>query len=101
MAPRPDWGSPAPHWNRRFSRSTSTRIASRPDRGLENSLLLSPRPLPAFLLVEPISNVEGTSLQLDPLRFAVGQKCHSVLVHERQVPQIEDQRLPARLGDEQ
>ena len=38
--------------------------------------------------------MERTTLKLDPLRFAVGEKCHSVLVHERHVPQIEHQLLP-------
>ena len=35
------------------------------------------------------------------MRFAVGEKCHGVLVHEHHVPQIEHHRLPRRLDDEQ
>ena len=45
--------------------------------------------------------MERTILKLDPLGFAVGQKCYDVLVNERQVPQIERQLLPRRFGDEQ
>jgi hypothetical protein len=56
---------------------------------------------PAFLLIDPVSDVERTVLQLDPLRFAFGEKCHGVPVHECQVSHIEDQRLPRRFDDEQ
>ena len=45
--------------------------------------------------------MEGATLQRDPLRFALGEKSHSVLVHERHVPQIELQLLPWCLDDEQ
>ena len=45
--------------------------------------------------------MERTTLNFDPLRFAVSEKCHSILVHERHVPQIEHHRLPRRLDDEQ
>src|ERR1700693_2269551 len=38
-APRPSWGSLRPLWIRRFGRSTSTRIASRLRRGLEDPRL--------------------------------------------------------------
>ena len=40
-------------------------------------------------------------LKLDPIGFAVGEKCYRVLVNERHVPQIEYQWLPRRLNDEQ
>ena len=45
--------------------------------------------------------MERTTLKLDPLGFAAGEKCHSVLVHESHVPQIEHQLLPRCLDDEQ
>jgi hypothetical protein len=45
--------------------------------------------------------MEWTALKLDPLRFAVGEKCHGILVHERHIPQIEHHELPRRLGQEQ
>ncbi len=64
-------------------------------------LFLPPPPVPAFLLVDPRSDMERTTLNLDPLCFAVSEKCHSILVHEGHVPQIEHQRLPRRLNDEQ
>jgi hypothetical protein len=38
--------------------------------------------------------MERATLKLDPLRFAVGEKCHGVLVHERHVPQIEHGQTP-------
>ena len=63
--------------------------------------LRSPPPVPSFLSIDPISDMERTTLKFDPLRFAVGEKCHSVPVHERHVPQIEHHRLPRRLNDEQ
>src|SRR5260370_885565 len=68
---------------------------------LRISFLHSPPPVPTFLLIEPISDMERTILKLDPLRFAVGEKCYDVLVNERHVPQIEHQLLPRRLDDEQ
>src|ERR1700690_3504648 len=55
----------------------------------------------AFLFIDPISNMERTTLNCGPLRFAVGEKSHGVLVHERHVPQIEHHRLPRYLDDEQ
>jgi len=45
--------------------------------------------------------MERTTLKCDPLRFAVGEKSHGGLVHERHVPQIEHHWLPRRLDDEQ
>ena len=45
--------------------------------------------------------MERTTLKLDPLGFAAGEKYHGVLVHERHVPQIEHQLLPRCLDDEQ
>jgi len=65
------------------------------------SFLPSPPPVPTFLLIDPISDIERTPLKLDPLRFAVGEKGHDVLVHERHVPQIEHQLLPVCLDHEQ
>ena len=65
------------------------------------SLLPLPPHLSAFLLIDPISDMKRTILKRDPLRFAVGEKCHGVLVHERHVPQIERQLLPWCLDDEQ
>jgi hypothetical protein len=57
--------------------------------------------VPTFLLIDPISDMERTILKLDPVRFAVGEKCYGVLVHERHVPQIEHQRLPRGFDIEQ
>ena len=45
--------------------------------------------------------MERTILELDPVRLAVGEKCYGVLINERHVPQIERQRLPRCLDDEQ
>ena len=45
--------------------------------------------------------MERTTLNFDPLHFAVSEKCHSILVHERNVPQIEHYRLPRSLNDKQ
>jgi len=45
--------------------------------------------------------MERTILKFDPVRFAVGEKCYGVQVHERHVLQIENQLLPRRLDDEQ
>ena len=45
--------------------------------------------------------MKRTTLKLDPLHFAAGEKCYGVLVHERHIPQIEHHRLPGCLGDEQ
>ncbi len=65
------------------------------------SFLHSPPPVPTFLLIDPISDMERTILKLDSVRFAVGEKCYGVLVNERHVPQIEHHRLPRCLDDEQ
>jgi hypothetical protein len=54
-----------------------------------------------LFLIDPTSDVERTTLKLDPVRFAAGEKCHDILVHERHVPQIEHQPLPGRLDGEQ
>ena len=61
----------------------------------------SPPPVPTFLLIDPISDIERTILKLDSVRFAVGEKCHDALVNERHVPQIEHQLVSRRLDDEQ
>ena len=63
--------------------------------------LLPSTPVPAFLLIDPISDVEGIILKLDSVRFAVGEKRYGVLVNERHVPQIEHYLLPRPLDDEQ
>jgi hypothetical protein len=68
---------------------------------LRISFLHSASPVPTFLLIDPISDMERTIFKLDPVRFAVGEKCYDVLVHERHVPQIQHQLLPRRLDDEQ
>ena len=68
---------------------------------LRISLPPSPPPGPAFFLIDPISNIERTTVQLDPPRFAVDEKCHGVLVDERHVAQIEHHRLPRPLNAEQ
>jgi len=68
---------------------------------LRISFLHSALPLRTFLLVDPISDMERTILKLDPVPFALGEKCYDVLVHERQVPQIEHQLLPRCLDNEQ
>jgi hypothetical protein len=61
----------------------------------------SPPPIPTFLLIDPISDMERTILELDSICFAMGEKCYGVLVNERHVPQIEHQLLPRCLDDEQ
>jgi hypothetical protein len=68
---------------------------------LRISFLHATPPVPTVLLIDPISDMEGTILKLDPVRFAVGEKCYGVLVNERHVPQIEHQLLPRCLDDEQ
>ena len=65
------------------------------------SLLPSAPLAAAFLLIDPISDVERTILKLDPLRFAAREECYCLLIHERHVPQIEAQRPSRCLGDEQ
>ena len=65
------------------------------------SLLPLPPLVPALLLIDPISDMERTTLKRDPLRFAVGEKCHGILVNDRYVPQVEHQPPPRRLDDEQ
>jgi hypothetical protein len=60
-----------------------------------------PLTVPAFFLTDPVSDMERTILELDPVRFAMGEKCYGVVVHERHVPQIERQLLPRRLDGEQ
>ena len=74
---------------------------ARPRNSLRVFFPLLPSLVPAFLLIDPISDMERTTLKLDPLRFAAGEKCHNILVHERHVPQIEHQPLPGRLDGEQ
>jgi len=44
--------------------------------------------------------MERAAFQLDPLRFALGEKSHDLLVDERNVPQIDRQPLPGRLYGE-
>ena len=44
--------------------------------------------------------MERATLKLDPLRLAAGEKCHGVLVHESNIPQIEGHRLAGRLDAE-
>jgi hypothetical protein len=63
--------------------------------------LPSPPSAPPFLLIDPVSNIERTTVKLDPLRFAIDEKCHGVLVDERHVAQVEHHRLPRRLNNEQ
>jgi len=79
----------------------SCRNLARSRASLCISFLRSPPPVPAFLLIDPISDMERTILELDPVRFAMGEKCYGVLVNERHVPQIEYQLLPRCLDDEQ
>jgi len=79
----------------------SCRNLARSRASLRISFLRSPPPVPAFLLIDPISDMERTILELDPVRFAMGEKCYGVLVNERHVPQIEYQLLPRCLDDEQ
>jgi len=52
-------------------------------------------------LIDPISDMERTILELDSICFATGEKCYGVLVNERHVPQIEYQWLPRSLDEEQ
>jgi hypothetical protein len=42
--------------------------------------------------IDPIADVERTILKLDPVGFAVREECYCLLIHERHVPHIEDQR---------
>src|SRR5450755_4710283 len=74
---------------------------ARSSASLRTPFLHSPPPVPTFLLIDPISDMERTILKLDSVRFAVGEKCYGVLVNERHVPQIEHQLLPRCLDDEQ
>jgi hypothetical protein len=55
----------------------------------------------ALFLIDPISDMKGAPVELDPVRFAVSEKCYDVLIYESDVSQIEHDRLPRRLGDEQ
>ena len=50
------------------------------------SLLHLPPPAPTPLLINPISDMERTILELDSVRFAAREKCHGVLVNEHHVP---------------
>jgi hypothetical protein len=68
---------------------------------LRISFLHSALPVPMFLLIDPISDMERTILKPDSIRFAVGEKCYDFLVNERHVPQIEYELLPRSLDDEQ
>jgi hypothetical protein len=61
----------------------------------------SPPPVPTFFLIDPISDMERTILELDPIFFTMGEKCYGILVNERHVPQIEHQQVPRRLDNEQ
>lgn len=45
--------------------------------------------------------MKGATLKLNPLQFAVREKSHRVLVHERYVPQIKHQVPAGRFDDEQ
>jgi hypothetical protein len=45
--------------------------------------------------------MERTILELNPVRFAMGEKCYGLLINEYHVPQIEHQLLPRCLDDEQ
>ena len=68
---------------------------------LRISFLPSPALVSAFLLIDPISNMERATLKPNSLGFAVGEKCYGVLAHERHIPQIEHQWLSRRLDREQ
>src|SRR5712671_7591 len=74
---------------------------ARSGTSLRISFLPSALPVRPVLLIDPTSDMERTTLKLDPVRFAVGEKCYDVLVHERHVPHIEHQLLPKFLDDEQ
>src|SRR5580700_6964051 len=65
------------------------------------SFLPSQTLVTAFFLIDPISNMEGATLKRDSLGFAVGEKCHGLLIHEGHIPQIEDRKLSRRLDSEQ
>lgn len=52
-------------------------------------------------MIDPISDMKRAILKLDAVRFAMSEKSHGVLVNEHQVPQIEYQRLPRCLDEEQ
>jgi hypothetical protein len=70
-------------------------------KSLSISVLALPLLASAFLLIDPVSNMERTPLKRDSVRLAVGEKCYGVLIHERHISQIERHGLPGRLGDEQ
>jgi hypothetical protein len=53
--------------------------------------------VPAFLSIDPISNIERTILKLDSLPFTVGEKRDGFLVDERHIAQIERQLMPGCL----
>jgi hypothetical protein len=70
-------------------------------KSLSISVLALPLLVSAFLLIDPVSDMEWTPFKRDSVRLAVGEKCYGVLIHERHISQIERHGLPGGLGDEQ
>ena len=54
-----------------------------------------------FYLVDPPSDMERAIFELDAVGLAAAEKFDGVLVHERHVPQIQNQLLPRCLDREQ
>ena len=52
-------------------------------------------------MIDPPSDMERAIFELDAIRFAATQKVDSILIDERHVPQIQNQRLPRYLDSEQ
>lgn len=55
----------------------------------------------AFSLIDPLSDMERTIVELGPVRFAVSEKCDGVLVNEHHVPQIKNQLATRCLDGQQ
>jgi hypothetical protein len=52
-------------------------------------------------LIDPISYMQRTILELDAVGLAAAEKFDGILIDERHVPQIQNQLLPRYLGGEQ
>ena len=54
-----------------------------------------------FYLIDPPSDMERAIFELHPVGLAAAEKFDGILVDERDVPQIQSQRLPGCLEGEQ
>lgn len=52
-------------------------------------------------MIDPLSDMERTILELDAIGLAAAEKFHGILIDERHVPQIQSQLLPRSLDGEQ